>query len=138
MSLFRRPCRLVSISRRTRRRRTCSISPSPTIRLNSRCADRRRGRDVRSSNQRTHSDDGRRASSTDGAPRPAGASSTIRASDALANDSRQRAGNAGDMRTRTDQIRASLRTGLFGEVYVPAFQAKDLPSRSSTPIRSLR
>ncbi len=30
------------------------------------------------------------------------------------------------LRTRTDQIRSLIDKGLFGEVYVPAFQAKDL------------
>ena len=30
------------------------------------------------------------------------------------------------LRTRTDQIRNLIDKGLFGEVYVPAFQAKDL------------
>ena len=30
------------------------------------------------------------------------------------------------LRTRTDQIRGLIDKGLFGEVYVPAFQAKDL------------
>jgi hypothetical protein len=30
------------------------------------------------------------------------------------------------LRTRTDQIRGLIDKGLFAEVYVPAFQAKDL------------